>query len=71
MYGIAIGVGSNFRMFPFVQPGIIKVGKSIRLNAIINEFGLPVIGCNVTVKAVTPGGTVYHYNLIGLKSVYS
>jgi len=64
MYGFAVGAGSNFRMFPFVQPGIIKVGESIKLNALISEFSLPVTGCTVTVKAETPGGTVYNYTLL-------
>lgn len=64
MYGMAVGVGSDFRMFPFVQPGIIKVGESIKLNAIVNEFGLPVIGCSVTVKVEAPDGTIYNFALL-------
>lgn len=58
MYGIALGAGSNFRMFPFVEPGIVTVGDPIRLNALVSEFSLPVIGCTVTVDARAPGGTV-------------
>lgn len=64
MYGVAVGVGSDFRMFPYVQPGIIKVGESINLNAILSEFGLPVLGNTVTVKAETPGGSTYNYTLL-------
>jgi Abnormal spindle-like microcephaly-assoc'd, ASPM-SPD-2-Hydin/von Willebrand factor type A domain len=59
MYGIALGAGSNFRMFPFVEPGIVTVGDPIRLNALVSEFGLPVTNCQVTVEAKTPGGTLY------------
>ncbi len=58
MYGFAIGVGSNFRMMPYVQPGIIKTGESIRLTADVTEFGLPVTGCLVTVEVLAPDGTV-------------
>jgi len=63
LYGVAVGVGSNFRMFPFVQPGITKVGESIKLNALVSEFDLPVLGCNVTVQVDTPGGSIYNYIL--------
>ena len=51
MYGIALGAGSNFQMFPFMEPGIVTVGDPIRLNALVIEFSLPVIGCTVTVDA--------------------
>ncbi len=63
MYGIAIGVGSNFRMMPFVQPGIVRVGEPIALNAVVTEFGLPVLGCNVTVEAEAPDGVITHHTL--------
>ena len=59
-YGIAIGAGSNFRMTPFVQPGIIRVGESIALNAVVTEFWLPVLNCTVTVEAEAPDGTITH-----------
>jgi hypothetical protein len=58
MYGVAIGVGSNFRMTPYVQPGIIKTGESIRLTADVTEFSLPVTDCLVTVEALAPDGAV-------------
>ncbi|MEP7345582.1 MAG: choice-of-anchor D domain-containing protein, partial [Gemmatimonadaceae bacterium] len=61
MYGIAIGVGSNFRMVPFVDPGIVRVGEAIRLNALVSEFGLPVLDSIVTVEAKAPDGTVSSY----------
>ena len=64
MYGIAIGAGSNFRMTPFVEPGIVKLGDPIKLNALISEFGQPVTGCNVTVEVETPSGTVYNYTML-------
>jgi hypothetical protein len=57
LYGIAIGVGSNFRMTPFVTPGPVYVGDPIQLSALVAEAGLPVPGCTVTVKATAPGGT--------------
>lgn len=57
MYGFAIGVGSNFRMQAFVDPGIVSVGEPIQLNAEITEFGLPTTGCVVTVEAKAPDGT--------------
>jgi hypothetical protein len=58
MYGLALGAGSNFRMFPFVEPGIVSVGDPIRLNALVTEFSLPVTGCSVTVDAKAPDGTL-------------
>ena len=45
MYGVAIGVGSNFRAHPFVTPEIVGIGEPIRLNAVVSEFGRPVTGC--------------------------
>ena len=62
-YGIAIGVGSNFRMQPFVTPGIVRVGDPIVLTAVVSEAGLPVTGCTVTVKAVSPSGVVWNLPL--------
>jgi hypothetical protein len=56
LYGIAIGVGSNFRMAPFVSPGPVYVGDPILLSAIVTEAGLPVLGCTVTVAATSPSG---------------
>jgi hypothetical protein len=58
MYGIALGAGSNFRLQPFVEPGVVRVGEPIRLNALVNEFGLPVANCVVTVQARSPVGTL-------------
>ncbi len=63
MYGIAIGVGSNFRMQPYVNPGIVKVGEAINLNALITEYTLPVTGCTVTVEAKAPDGAISHHTL--------
>ena len=56
LYGIAIGVGSNFRMQPFVTPGPVYVGDPILLTAVVTEAGLPVTGGTVTVKYETPTG---------------
>ena len=55
-YGFAIGVGSNFRMQAFVDPGVVHVGEPIRLNAVLGEFGQPVTGGSVVVTAVSPSG---------------
>jgi len=57
LYGIAIGVGSNFRMTPFVTPAPVYVGDPILLTALVAEAGLPVTGCSVTVDATAPGGS--------------
>lgn len=56
LYGLAIGAGSNFRMFPFVTPSPVYVGEPILLSALVSEAGLPVKGCHVTVEAISPGG---------------
>lgn len=56
LYGIAIGVGSNFRMMPFVTPGPVYVGDPILLTALVSEAGLPVIGCTVSVEWTAPSG---------------
>ncbi len=56
LYGIAIAVGSNFRMTPFVTPAPVYVGEPILLSALVSEAGLPVKGCTVTVDATAPDG---------------
>jgi hypothetical protein len=63
LYGIAIGVGSDFRMFPFVTPAPVYVGEPILLTALVSEAGLPILGCNVTVEATSPGGTISNLTL--------
>lgn len=63
LYGIAIGVGSDFRMLPFVTPAAVYTGDPILLTAVVSEAGLPVIGCTVTVEATTPGGGVSTFKL--------
>jgi Mg-chelatase subunit ChlD len=63
MYGIAIGTGSNFRMMPFVDPGLRRVGEPIQLNALMSEFGLPVKRCEVTVTATAPNGATHTLTL--------
>lgn len=57
IYGIAIGVGSNFRMIPYVEPGIKRIGEPLLISAGVSEFGLPVRRCDVTVEAKAPDGT--------------
>jgi len=61
MYGFAIGVGSNFRMMPYVDPGIVNVGDPIQLNAEVTECGLAVTGCVVTISARAPDGTTHSF----------
>jgi hypothetical protein len=61
-YSIAVGVGSNFRMQPYTTPGIVHIGDPILLTAVITEAGLPVNGCTVTVKVISPSGN--EWNLI-------
>ncbi|MDQ3668004.1 MAG: choice-of-anchor D domain-containing protein, partial [Acidobacteriota bacterium] len=63
LYGIAIGVGSDFRMFPFVTPAPVYVGEPILLTALVSEAGLPIKGCTVTVEATVPAGTTYNLTL--------
>ncbi|MCZ6609372.1 MAG: VWA domain-containing protein [Alphaproteobacteria bacterium] len=58
-YGIAIGVGSNLRMQAYVEPGTKFVGDTIRLNGILAEAGLPLLGSNVRVFAESPSGAEY------------
>lgn len=62
-YGIAIGIGSNFRMQPYVTPAPVRVGDPILLTAVITEAGLPVTDCTVSVKAVTPSGALWNFAL--------
>lgn len=64
LYGIAIGVGSDFRMLPFVTPAPVYVGDPILLTALVAEAGLPVKGCTVTVEATAPGGMSYNITLM-------
>jgi hypothetical protein len=64
LYGIAIGVGSDFRMFPFVTPSPVYVGDPILLTAFVAEAGLPVTGCTVTVDATVPGGSTMQHKLL-------
>jgi hypothetical protein len=55
-YGIAIGAGSNLRMQAYVEPGTKFVGDTIRLNGVLSEAGLPLLGSNVQVFAESPSG---------------
>jgi hypothetical protein len=64
LYGIAIGVGSDFRMFPFVTPSPVYTGDPILLTALVSEAGLPVTGCTVTVDATVPGGSTLQLKLL-------
>jgi hypothetical protein len=64
LYGIAIGIGSDFRMFPFVTPAPVYVGDPILLTALVSEAGLPITGCTVTVEATAPGGTTALFTLL-------
>lgn len=58
LYGIAIGVGSDLRMFAYVTPGIVKTGEPILISAMVSECSSPVTGCQVNVKAKRPDGAV-------------
>jgi von Willebrand factor type A domain len=62
-YGIAIGAGSNFRMFPFVPPNSLKVGDPMLLSAIVEEAGLRIPGCDVTAEVKSPSGSVWNLKL--------
>lgn len=64
LYGIAIGVGSDFRMFPFVTPAPVYAGDPILLTALVSEAGLPIKGCTVTVEATAPGGATFNLTLL-------
>jgi hypothetical protein len=63
-YGIAIGVGSNFRMQPYVTPGVVHIGEPILLTAVLTEADLPVTGGSVTVKVVSPSGSSWSLSLL-------
>jgi Abnormal spindle-like microcephaly-assoc'd, ASPM-SPD-2-Hydin/von Willebrand factor type A domain len=63
-YGIAIGVGSNFRMDPFLTPSPVRVGDPILLSAVVSEAGLRVTGCRVTVQAEAPSGSQWSLQLL-------
>lgn len=63
-FGIAIGVGSNFRMQPYVTPAPVHVGDPILLTAVVTEAGLPVTDCTVTVRAVAPSGATWNLTLL-------
>ena len=62
-YGYAIGAGSNFRMQPYLTPGVVHVGDVIDLTALISEVGLPVSGCQVRVEANSPSGQTWEFDL--------
>ena len=63
-YGFAIGAGSNFRMSPFLTPGLLKIGDVIELSALITEVNLPVSGCDVMVTARSPSGQTWELELL-------
>jgi hypothetical protein len=62
-YGIAISAGSNFRMQPYLTPGIVHTGDPLLVSAVISEAGLPVTGCTVTVEAKSPAGKIWTFSL--------
>jgi hypothetical protein len=64
LYGIAIGVGSNFRMVPCVTPSPVYVEDPILLTAVVSEAGLPVTGCNVTVACTSPSNVTWNVHLL-------
>lgn len=63
LYGVVLGAGSNFRMTPFIDPAPINVGQPLRLNALVTEFSLPVLACEVSVEIRAPDGSQYFVNL--------
>jgi len=63
LYGIALGVSSNFGMIAFVTPGIVNVGEPILLTGMLSEYGLPVTGGTINITAVKPDGTVTYHTL--------
>jgi hypothetical protein len=63
LYGIAVGVGSDFRMYPFLTPSPVYVGDPILLTALVSEAGLAVIGCTTTVDATLPDGSTIQVRL--------
>jgi hypothetical protein len=64
LYGVAIGVGSNFRMMSYVTPVPVYVGDAILLTALVSEAGLPVTSCQVTVTATSPSGANWTMQLL-------
>lgn len=62
-YGLAVGVGSNFRMQPYVTPGTVRVGDPILTSATVTEAGLPVTDCEVSVRATSPSGNQWTFDL--------
>jgi hypothetical protein len=62
-FGIAIAVGSNFRMQPYVTPQKVYIGDPIWLDAVVSEAGLPVTGCAVSVDVLSPGGSQWQLTL--------
>lgn len=62
-FGVAIGVGSNFRMQPYVTPQKVYVGDPIWVDAAVAEAGLPVTGCAVTCTVTSPSGTQWDLTL--------
>jgi hypothetical protein len=63
-FGIAIGAGSNIRMLPFLTAAPVRVGEPISLSAVVQEAGLPLLGCNVTVTVVSPSGKTWNISLL-------
>ncbi len=63
VYGVCIGIGSNYRMQPYLTPGTVRVGETIWLDAVVSEAGIPSTGCRVTVKATSPTGRIEHMTL--------
>ncbi|TXH70315.1 MAG: choice-of-anchor D domain-containing protein [Thiothrix sp.] len=63
LYGFVLGVGSNFRMAPFMDPAPVRVGQALRLNAVVTEFSLPVLGCEVSVDITAPDGSRFSIHL--------
>jgi len=63
LYGIALGVSSNFSMIAFVTPGIVNVGEPILLTGMLSEYGLPVTGGTINITAIKPDGTVTYHTL--------
>jgi hypothetical protein len=63
MYGFAIGVGSNFRMHPFVDPAVVRIGEPLQLIAEVRELGFPVTSCSVTVDSRAPDGATHSFTM--------
>lgn len=64
LYGLAVGVGSNLRLQPWVDPQTVFVGQSFRLNAELQEAGLPVTGATVRVHITGPTGATWTLPLL-------